>query len=154
CRPGVGRHAPGLLGRDLVYILESEGKATLSAKRSILLASAAAVLAAAVVAQCAAAFAPAGATSLQTAGSVDLGPVTQTRSLVLALTPSDPSGLLAFDSEAGHPSLSAQQFAERFGPSSASVAAVEGWASAQGLQVASVSPNHLVVRITGTTSTL
>ncbi len=125
-----------------------------SAKRPMVLVFAAAVLAAAFSAQSAAAFAPAGANALRTEGSVDLGPVTQTRSIVLALTPSDPAGLSAFASRAGHPLLTPQQFAARFAPNAASVAAVETWATAQGLTVASVSPDHLLVRVSGATGTL
>ena len=120
----------------------------------LLSALALAALAGPVGAQSAAASAPAGTSPLRTEGSTDLGPVTQTRSIVLALAPEDLSGLRALNSEAGHPLLSPQQFDERFAPSSATVAAVEGWADAQGLTVASVSPDHLLVRISGSTSAL
>ncbi len=105
-------------------------------------------------AQSASAFTPAGATPLRTEGSTDLGAVTQTRSIVLALTPTDLAGLRSFDGEAGHAPLSPQQFAQRFAPSSAEVAAVQAWATAQGLTVGGVSPDHLLVRISGTTSAL
>ena len=113
-----------------------------------------AVLAAAVLAQSAAAYAPAGATPLRTEDSTAVGPVAQTRSIVLALTPSNLAGLEAFDAQPQHPQLKAGQFLQRFGPTAAQVSAVEAWASAQGLTVDSVSPDDLLVRVTGTTSAL
>ena len=125
---------------------------TRSAKFSITLAGAAATLA--LLAQSAGAFAPAGAGPLLTAGSTELGGVAQQRSVVLALTPSDPAGLIAFDSQAGHSPLAPHRFATRFGPSPATLAAVESWATAQGLTVTSVSADDLLMRVTGSTSTL
>jgi pseudomonalisin len=125
---------------------------TRAVKFSITFAGAAVALT--LLVQSAAAFAPAGAGSLLSEGSTALGTVTQQRSVVLALTPSDPAGLRAFDSEAAHPALGAHQFARRFGPTPASVSAVESWAQAQGLTVTSVSPDDLLVRLTGSTSTL
>jgi pseudomonalisin len=113
-----------------------------------------AVLALCALAQAASAASPSGAGALQTAGSTDLGPVTQTRSIVLALTPSDPSGLRAFDSTTGHPPLTPQQFDERFAPTSVTVAAIESWAASHGLTVANVTPDRLLVRISGTTTAL
>lgn len=113
-----------------------------------------AVAATAVLAQSAAAFAPAGATPLRTSGSTDQGAVTQTRSITLTLTPRDAAGLRAFDAQAGHPLLSPAQFAERFAPSQATVATVESWAVAHGLQVSSVSPDRLLVQLSGSTSAL
>ena len=123
------------------------------AKFSITLAATAALLLAVLVPS-APAFAPAGAASLLTEGSTDLGAVTQQRSVVLALRPSDAAGLRAFDAEAGHPTLAPHQFAARFGPTPASVAAVESWAAAQGLSATSVSADGLLVRVTGSTATL
>jgi pseudomonalisin len=107
-----------------------------------------------VLAQCASAFAPAGSGPLRTEGSSEVGAVAETRSIVLALTPSDPAGLRAFDEAAGHPRLSAGQFAQRFGPSAASVSAVQAWAAAQGLHVAGVTADHLLMRVSGTTRAL
>ncbi len=95
-----------------------------------------------------------GSRLLRTEGSTDLGPVTQQRSIVLALTPSDPAGLRAFDSQAGRSPLAPHQFATRFGPSPTSVAAVGSWARAQGLTVTSVSPDGLLMRVAGSTSVL
>ena len=122
-------------------------------KFSITLAAATALILA-LLAQSAAAFTTAGAGPLRSEGSTDLGAVTQQRSVVLALTPRDPAGLRAFDSQAGHAPLAPHQFATRFGPSPASVAAVESWASAQGLTVTSVSADGLLVRVAGSTSAL
>jgi hypothetical protein len=113
-----------------------------------------AVLAALTYAQAAAAFAPPGATPLRTSRSSDLGAVTQTRSVTLTLTPRDAAGLRAFDARAGHPLLTPAQFAERFAPSQESVGAVQSWATAHGLTVDSVSPDRLLVRLSGSTSAL
>jgi pseudomonalisin len=122
-------------------------------KLSIALAATTALLPPLLV-QSATAFTPPGAGSLRTEGSTDLGPVTQQRSIVLALTPSDPAGLRAVDFQSGHPPLAAHEFATRFGPSAATVAAVESWATPQGLTVASVSADGLLVRMSGSTSAL
>ncbi len=113
-----------------------------------------AVSATAAIAQSAAAFAPAGATALRTSGSADQGAVAQTRSITLTLAPRNAAALRAFDAQAGHPSLTPAQFAERFAPSQAAVAGVESWASAHGLQVSSVSADRLLVRLSGSTSAL
>jgi pseudomonalisin/xanthomonalisin len=113
-----------------------------------------AVLAVLASAQSAAAFVPAGATPLRTSGSSDQGAVAQTRSVTLTLAPRDAAGLRAFDAQAGHPLLSPAQFAERFAPSQATVGAVESWATTHGLTVASVSPDRLLVRLSGSTTTL
>ncbi len=118
-------------------------------------ATALAVMAAAVLAQTAAAFAPAGAGALRTSGSTDEGAVTtQARTVTLTLAPRNASGLRAFDAKAGHAPLSPAQFAERYAPSAASVAAVESWASAHGLQTSGVSPDDLLVSLAGTTGAL
>ena len=114
-----------------------------------------AVLAAALLAQSAAAFAPAGAGALRTSGSANEGAVTtQVRTIALTLAPRNAAGLRAFDATPGHPLLSAAQFAERYAPSAATVAAVESWAGAHGLQTSGVSPDHLLVSVTGTTGAL
>jgi pseudomonalisin len=118
-------------------------------------ATALALTAAAVVAQSAAAFAPAGAGALLTSGSVNEGAVTtQVRTVTLTLSPRNAAGLRAFDATAGHPLLTPSQFAERYAPSAATVAAVESWAGAHGLQTSGVSPDHLLVSLTGTTGAL
>jgi pseudomonalisin len=114
-----------------------------------------AALVVAVLAQSAAAFAPAGAGALLTSGSTDEGAVTtQARTITLTLAPRHASGLRAFDAKARHARLSPAQFDERYAPSAASVAAVESWASAHGLQTSGVSPDHLLVSVTGTTGAL
>ncbi|HWF32217.1 MAG TPA: S53 family peptidase [Solirubrobacteraceae bacterium] len=106
------------------------------------------------LAQSAAAFAPAGSTSLRTRDSSDQGAVTQTRTVTLTLAPRDAAGLRAFDAQPGHALLTPTQFAARFAPSQASVAAVESWAAAHGLQVASVSPDRLLVQLSGSPTAL
>ncbi len=100
------------------------------------------------------AFTPAGATGLRTEGATVVGPVSETRSIVLALAPRDAEGLRAFDAQAGHPLLDDRQFAERFGPAPATVAAVRAWAASQGLTVLSVSADDLLVRVSGTANAL
>jgi len=120
----------------------------------LFLLATAALLAAAALAQAASAFAPAGAGALRTEGSSEVGSATQPQSVILALAPRDPAALRAFDSQARHPSLAAGQFAAEFGPSAATVAAVEDWATAHGLTVAGVSPDRLLVRVSGSASAL
>ena len=121
-------------------------------KLSMTLAGVAAALA--LLAQSAVAFTPAGAGPLRTKGSSDLGPVSQQRSILLALTPTDSPALDALASQAGGQRLAATQFASRFGPSSTSVAAVESWAKAQDLTVTSLSADDLLVRLTGSTNAI
>jgi pseudomonalisin len=123
-----------------------------SVKVSVLLALA--LAAAGALAQAACAFAPAGANPLRTEGSSEVGPDTQQQSIVLALAPADPAALRAFDAQAGHPLLAPGQFAAEFGPSAASVAAVEAWATQHGLTVASASPDRLLVRVAGSPDAL
>ena len=118
------------------------------------LATAIATIGAAFAAQSAPAFAPAGAGPLRTSGSTDQGAVSQARSVTLTLAPSDAAAVREFDAQAGHPPLGPGQFAERFGPTQATVSAVEAWATAQGLQVSSVSADRLLVTLTGSTSAL
>jgi pseudomonalisin len=118
------------------------------------LSAAIAALATAALAQSAVAFAPAGATPLRTSGSADQGAVVQTRSITLTLAPRNPSALRALAARATRTPLSPAQFTERFAPSQATVGAVEAWASAHGLQVSSVSPDRLLVRLSGSTSAL
>jgi pseudomonalisin len=112
------------------------------------------LLAAAALAQPAAAAAPAGTSALLTKGSTDTGAVTQSRSIVLTLAPSNAAALKALDRQAAKPRLSAGQFEARFSPSTASVNAIESWATASGLTVSSVTPDRLLVTVTGSTSAL
>jgi pseudomonalisin len=126
----------------------------MSLPRKLVPAAAVSALAALALAQSAAAFAPAGSTPLRTRGSSDQGAVAQTRTITLTLAPSNAAGLRAFDAQAGHALLTPAQFAARFAPSQASVSAVESWAAAQGLQVASVSPDRLLVQLSGSTTVL
>jgi pseudomonalisin len=113
-----------------------------------------AVVATAVIAQPALALAPAGATPLRTSGSVDQGAVAQTRSITLTLAPQKAAALRALAAQPGHAPLSPAQFAERFAPSQAAVTAVQTWATSHGLQVAEVTPDRLLVKLSGPTSAL
>ena len=125
-------------------------------RRSVSLTSSLAIAAAAavVLAQSAAAFAPAGSAPLLTRGSADQGAVSQARSITLTLAPRDAAALRSFDAQASHPLLTPAQFAMRFAPSQATLGAVEAWASAHGLGVTSVSPDRLLVRLSGSTTAL
>jgi pseudomonalisin len=116
--------------------------------------AAVAAIATAMLTVCSSAFAFAGASPLRTSGSSDLGAATGTRSVVLTLAPSDPAGLEALAGQADAARLSKGQFEERFSPSTASVSAVESWAISHGLQVSSVTPDRLLVTLTGSTSAL
>src|SRR5258708_39790108 len=114
-------------------------------KSKLAVPAAVAAIATAMLALCSSAFAVAGASPLRTSGSSDLGAATGTRSVVLTLAPSDPAGLKALAGQAGAARLSKGQFEERFSPSTASVTAVESWATSHGLQVSSVTPDRLLV---------
>jgi pseudomonalisin len=126
----------------------------MSLPRKLAPAAAVSALAALALAQSATAFAPAGSTPLRTRGSSDQGAVAQARTITLTLAPRDAAGLRAFDAQPGHALLTPAQFAARFAPSQASVGAVESWATAHGLQVASVSPDRLLVKLSGSTTAL
>ncbi len=125
---------------------------TRSAK--LALSAAMVVLTTAALAQSAAAFAPAGAGPLRTSGSTDQGSVAQTRSITLTLAPRNAAALRRYAAQAGHAPLSPAQFAERFAPTPATVAAVQSWAGAHGLTVGSVSADRLLVTLSGTTAAL
>jgi pseudomonalisin len=116
--------------------------------------AAVAAVATAMLTLCSSAFALAGASPLRSSGSSDLGAATGTRSVVLTLAPSDPAGLKALAAQANAPRLSKGQFEERFSPSTASVSAVASWAMSHGLQVSGVTPDRLLVTLTGSTGTL
>jgi pseudomonalisin len=122
--------------------------------RRLALAVAMVLFSFALQAQVAAAFSPAGSSALRTSGSTDLGPSAQTRTVVLTLTPSNASQLKALDAGGAHAPISPTEFTTRFAPSAASVSAVESWAQANGLSVTSVSPDHLLVTVSGSTSKL
>jgi kumamolisin len=78
-------------------------------------------------------------------------------SVALGLAPRDERALAAFlatvndpDSADYHASLTPARFAERFGPTSATLRQVTGYLRAAGLSVAPVIGGHLVVSATGT----
>jgi pseudomonalisin/xanthomonalisin len=96
----------------------------------------------------------AGTTPLLTSGSTALGPASGARTITLALTSGDPTGLRAFLADPAHPQLTPQQFTDRFGPSTAAVDAVRSWATSAGLTVDSVSANRLLVGVSGPATAL
>jgi subtilase family serine protease len=66
----------------------------------------------------------------------------------LVLTPRNAAALKAFVASR-HAPISPATFTARYGPSTATVAAIRSWASAHKLTVSSVSANRLLVRISG-----
>jgi len=100
------------------------------------------------------AFALAGATPLLVSGSTSQGAAGGSTTVVLTLTPSDPAGLEELASEPGSARLAPGQFEQTFAPSQTSVAAVESWAAASGLQITSVSADRLLVTLTASRSAL
>jgi pseudomonalisin len=116
--------------------------------------AAVAVIATAMLTLTSSAFGLAGASPVLTSGSSDLGAATGTRSVVLTLSPSNPAGLKALAADVNAPRLSKGQFEERFSPSTASVSAVESWATSHGLQVNGVTTDRLLVTLTGSASAL
>ena len=79
---------------------------------------------------------------------------TTTLAATVTLQPRDPAGLQAFASQVATPGssvyhdyLSVAQFAQRFGPTTAQINAVEASMRAHGLHPGSVSPNGLSIRV-------
>jgi subtilase family serine protease len=123
-------------------------------KRAITAALAAVtLLALAALTQATNAFALAGAAPLLTSGSSEVEPASETRSVVLTLTPSDQSGLVALAADAKRSRLAPGQFEQRYAPAQSTVGAIESWAAANGLQT-SVSRDRLLVTLTGSTAAL
>ena len=90
------------------------------------------------------------ATPALLSGATDLGPAaSQTEHLTFVLAYRNAAALRAFTASA-HAPLSATQFADTYGASPATVAAVTSWARAAGLTVASTQGN--LVNLTGTTT--
>ena len=78
-------------------------------------------------------------------------------SLSIGLTPRDPAGLAAYaravvtpGSGVYHQYLTVAEFAQRFGPTGATIAAVRASLAAHGLHADSLSPNHLLLSVHAT----
>ena len=99
------------------------------------------------------AFALAGATPLRTSGSTAAGAATGSRSVVLTLAPGNAAALKALVAHPSRPRLSPGQFVAQYGPSAATLAAVQSWAQTHGL-TESVSPDHLLVTLSGSDAAL
>jgi pseudomonalisin len=123
-----------------------------SARRFLLFGSVALIGAAALAGPAAAA--PAGLATWHDSSATQVGPLSaRPMSITLALTPQDTSGLKAL--VAGpHAALTPAEFNARYAPSPATVTAVRGWAASSGLSVSSVSPNRLLVKLTGSSSAI
>lgn len=98
---------------------------------------------------------PAGARSLGALGGGT------TLRVDVSLRPRDPAALAAFATAVSTPGsslyrryLSVSGFTARFGPTAATVAAVEAWLRGQGLRPASVSADHLQIGVTATAAQL
>ena len=96
-------------------------------------------------------------------GDGALGPVvaSSTESGIVVLQPSDEAALTSFiaavtdkSSPLFHQYLAPGQFAQRFGPTRATVAAVRGQLTAEGLRVTSVSRDGLLVSFSGSAATV
>jgi pseudomonalisin/xanthomonalisin len=118
--------------------------------RDVRLALPAALLALAValLVQAAGALALGGAAPLRTAGSTALGVVSGTRSVVLTLKPSNPSGLRSLNAHPGGVPLTPEQFRERFAPPPSAVSAVQAWAASHGLSTG-VTADRMLVTLSG-----
>lgn len=104
-----------------------------------------------------------GLAPLQLKGAVDLGPAPATRAqdVTIVLSLRDQAGLarlLTAQTTPGsaefHRWLTPAQFAARFSPTAASVAAATSFARDHGLRVASVSSNRTLVKVSGTAATI
>ncbi len=112
-----------------------------------------AVAALALLVQCAGAFALGGAAPVLSSGSTALAPAQGTKSVLLTLTPRNASALRGL-SATGAAALTPAQFMATYAPSQSTVAAIEGWAAGSGLTVSSVSADRLLVRLSGSATTL
>jgi pseudomonalisin len=110
-------------------------------------------VAAALLIQAGAALALGGSAPLRTEASTALGAVSGTRSVVLTLTPNDPSGLRALNAHPGQAPLTPSQFRERFAPPTSALSAVQSWAASHGLS-ASASADRVLVTVSGPASAL
>ena len=82
-------------------------------------------------------------------------------SVDVALRPSDPAGLEAFDEAVTTPSsplfrhfLTPGEFGARFGPSAAAIAATRSWLRGQGLDVGPTARDGLLIAVSGSAATL
>lgn len=93
-----------------------------------------------------------GLSPLRVRGATDLGRLApRPLALTVALAPHDRAALNAF--VAGrHRALSPAEFTARFGPKRSTVSAVRRWARAHGLRVVSMSPNRMLVRLSGSST--
>jgi pseudomonalisin len=118
--------------------------------RTMLSALVALIAAAALTATASAA--PAGLASWRDGSAIRLGALpARPLAVTLVMTPNHAGALNALVA-APHAALTPAQFAARYAPSSATLAAVSRWATASHLRVASVSPNRLVVKLAGSST--
>jgi pseudomonalisin len=110
-------------------------------------------VAALLIAASAASAAVSGTSAWRVNGAQDLGLLPARKMTVTyVLTPRHASKLHALASSRHAKALTPAQFLARFGPSKKTVSAMRAWARANDLRVTSVSPNRLLVRVTGSST--
>lgn len=108
----------------------------------------------AVAIPCAAGAAVPGTSAWHIRGAHNLGAMrSRTMTITFALAPRNGRQLRRLVSS-HHSPLSRAQFASRFGPSKQVVKRIRTWARANRLSVGSVSPNRLVVRLSGSSTSI
>jgi pseudomonalisin len=96
----------------------------------------------------------AGTSAWRVHNATDSGAYTASRiSVTLALAERNQSALDALLAKP-HAPLTPAEFAAQFGPSDTTIGAIRSWAAANHLTVSSVSPNRLLVTLTGSSSQL
>jgi pseudomonalisin len=116
------------------------------------------ILAALIAAAAATCLAPAaagaqtpGSAALRLAGAHEVGAVSRQMTITLTLAPRNEAALKALIAHP-HQALTPAQFESQFSPSQATVNSIQTWAQSNGLNVASVSPNRLLVRLSGSST--
>jgi pseudomonalisin len=93
-----------------------------------------------------------GTSAWRVNGAQDLGVIAARElTVTFALKPTHAAELNSLVSSR-HTALTPKEFTARFGPSTKTVKAIRSWAKVNGLKVASVSPNRLLVRVTGSSA--
>ncbi len=121
-----------------------------SARMMLLFASVALIAAAAFAGPASAA--PGGLALWHDRSAADVGALpARPLAITLTLVPRDAAGLRALVARP-HAALTPAQFNARYAPSPATVTAIRSWATASHLQVASVSANRLLMKLTGSST--
>jgi len=116
---------------------------------AVIVAATAAIM---IVPALAAAASTPGTTAWRVTGARDLGALApQTMKVTLVIAPRNASALKTLVSSP-HAALTPAQFNARFAPAPSTVTAVGNWASANGLDVSSVSANRMLVSLAGSST--